>query len=48
MCKIVQDYITENKIETVKKLLEMGLSLDKTLIATDLDRKTYEEYTNRQ
>lgn len=48
MCKIIEDYAIKKQIETVKKLLEMGLSLDKALIATSLDRETYEKYCQDQ
>lgn len=36
MCKIIEDYAIKKQIETVKKLLEMRLSLDKALIATSV------------
>lgn len=44
MCKIVRDYVIEDKIKAVKNMLADGIPLEKALKYEGLDRETYEKY----
>lgn len=44
MCKIILDYVIEDKIEAVKDMLADGIPLEKALKYEKLDRETYENY----
>lgn len=60
MCKAVEDYANQKKIEGIKEgklegsikmiinLLKDGMSLEKALKYAELDRETYEKYTLKQ
>ena len=50
MCKIVEDYANESKLDNIKSLFENGCSLDVVIasfatISEEVIRKIYEEVT---
>lgn len=55
MCKAVEEYAKEyakereekSKVETIKNMIKDGLSIDKALKYTGIDRQTYEKYADR-
>lgn len=48
MCKILFDYVIEDKIEAVKKMLADGIPLEKALKYESLDLEIYEKYCQDQ